>query len=474
MRSFLYFLFILCALLQSACSHIPGLRSDTVAEIKQLAVGSDAQAQLLLAHLLEEGAGLPQDLNAALGWYRKSADQENPDACVELAKLQLSGKVAAQDGYNAVGLLFKAGKAGNTEAQALLGALFLVGKGKQEFVSQVKLARNGTEKGDNHAQYTLGWILREGAGAPRSPSDAQFWLTKAAKQGNAAAALLLGDMALNGEAGQKETAAAIRWLENAAAGGEHAAVARLSLLQGKEKHDSRQLLAPRKRRDFEDGYRRLQLEFAENQAVTDPDSALVAIRRLLALDPEDKEALNRAERLKGAGGKQLAPLFVKAEQQITATEFRSFTQSLARIIALNPPEMRLRELNAHYWLHFERVTAAMEKKREELKEERADSGDSVFKKGISLMEKGRFDAAAKLFEKLAKTPGYSNVAGAYIYLGISSLARINMSKVNEAKKLRLKGIASFQNALRFDRKATLPDGYVKYRDIFEEASRSLQ
>jgi tetratricopeptide (TPR) repeat protein len=131
---------------------------------------------------------------------------------------------------------------------------------------------------------------------------------------------------------------------------------------------------------------------------------------------------------------------------------------------------------------FERVTAALAKKREEhreehrevRKEEAADSGEAVFRKGISLLEGGQFDAAAKLFEKLARTQGYQNVAGAYVYLGITSLARTNQSKVNEAKKLRLKGIASFQNALRFDRKVTLPAGYLKFKDIFEEARSSLK
>lgn len=482
-------LYLFCSLLvvlQPACSHIPGFRPDPAAELKKVAETGDARSQLLFAHLLDEGAGVPRDLTAALGWYHKSADQGDPHACFELAKLQLSGKSGPHDDKSSVRLLFRAGEAGHTGAQALLGALFIVGRGKEAFASQVKLFRHSAEKGAARDQYTLGWILRDGAGVTRAPADAQLWLTKAARQGNAAAALLLGDMALTGEVGQKDTAAAIHWFEKAAAAGEQAAVARLSLLQKKGLAVTVPAGAPRQRRDSETGYRRLQLEFAEKQAATDAESALVAARRLLDFDPADKEAAAVAQRLSDTGSSQLAPLFTKAEQQLAAGELRSFSQSLAKLIHLHPEETRLRELIARYWLRLERVNAALEKKREALKEESrekpkekpaeepAASGDLQLKKGISLLEGGKFDAAARLFEKLTRTPGYTNVAGAYIYLGIASLARINMSKINEAKKLRLKGIASFQNALRFDRSASLPAGYVKYRDIFEEASSSLK
>ena len=70
--------------------------------------------------------------------------------------------------------------------------------------------------------------------------------------------------------------------------------------------------------------------------------------------------------------------------------------------------------------------------------------------------------------------GFQNIAGAYLYLGISHLARIDPADVNEARKLHLKGLASFQNALRFDNDISLPEGYDKYQTVFEEARDTLR
>lgn len=102
-----------------------------------------------------------------------------------------------------------------------------------------------------------------------------------------------------------------------------------------------------------------------------------------------------------------------------------------------------------------------------------ESPDASFIRGRRLLEEGRFEEAARTFEKLVGTPDFAGIANAYLYLGIANLARINPSHVTEAKTLRLKGFASFQNALRFDRAVTLPKGYEKFREVFEEARKGL-
>ena len=96
------------------------------------------------------------------------------------------------------------------------------------------------------------------------------------------------------------------------------------------------------------------------------------------------------------------------------------------------------------------------------------------KKGQTLLDSGKFDEAAGIFDKLTRTHGNNRIAMAYVYLGITTLARINPAKVIEAKKLRLKGINSFQNALRFDRSVSLPAGYGKFKDEFAEALKRLK
>lgn len=104
----------------------------------------------------------------------------------------------------------------------------------------------------------------------------------------------------------------------------------------------------------------------------------------------------------------------------------------------------------------------------------AESPDAILRRGQKSLDGGKFDDAARAFERLVGTPGFAGTATAYVYLGITNLARVNPSNVTEAKKLRLKGLASFQNALRFDRMVTLPLGYERFAEVFEEAKRSLR
>jgi TPR repeat protein len=49
----------------------------------------DVTAQIALADIYEEGRGVPQDLAQAVKWYRKAAEQGNPQAQYWLRRLQL-------------------------------------------------------------------------------------------------------------------------------------------------------------------------------------------------------------------------------------------------------------------------------------------------------------------------------------------------------------------------------------------------
>lgn len=101
-------------------------------------------------------------------------------------------------------------------------------------------------------------------------------------------------------------------------------------------------------------------------------------------------------------------------------------------------------------------------------------GEAEYKKAHESFAKGRFEEAARIFEKTTKIRGFRHIAQSYIYMGICNLALINPAHVNKARELRLKGIVCFQNALRFDRRASLPAGYGKYEPIFSEAKEKMK
>src|SRR5262245_38004942 len=55
----------------------------------------DVDAQIALAAAYAQGAGVEKDAAEAATWYRKAAEQQRPDAAGALARLYVSGEVAA-------------------------------------------------------------------------------------------------------------------------------------------------------------------------------------------------------------------------------------------------------------------------------------------------------------------------------------------------------------------------------------------
>ena len=101
-------------------------------------------------------------------------------------------------------------------------------------------------------------------------------------------------------------------------------------------------------------------------------------------------------------------------------------------------------------------------------------GEEEYKKAHESFARGRFEEAARIFEKTTRIRGFRHIAQSYIYMGICNLALINPAHVNKERELRLKGIVYFQNALRFDRRVSLPEGYEKYQSVFTEAKEKMK
>src|SRR5262245_54379450 len=55
----------------------------------------DADAQIALAAAYAQGAGVDKDPVEAAAWYRKAAEQQRADAAGALARLYVSGEIAA-------------------------------------------------------------------------------------------------------------------------------------------------------------------------------------------------------------------------------------------------------------------------------------------------------------------------------------------------------------------------------------------
>jgi TPR repeat protein len=83
----------------------------------------NAEAQLLLGFMYEDGKGVPQDYAEAARWFRKAAEQGNIAAQGTLGSMYLDGLGVPKDPAQAVRWLRKAAEQGLPPAQSVLGEL---------------------------------------------------------------------------------------------------------------------------------------------------------------------------------------------------------------------------------------------------------------------------------------------------------------------------------------------------------------
>lgn len=84
---------------------------------------------------------------------------------------------------------------GNTDAQTLLGGMFLIGAGAPRNPREAaRLFRLSADLGNKHGQYQLAFLLLEGVGVQRDEVEAFKYFEMSAKQGFAPAELVLGKL----------------------------------------------------------------------------------------------------------------------------------------------------------------------------------------------------------------------------------------------------------------------------------------
>jgi len=145
-------------------------------------ITQNSKDQFRLGWAYERGEGVPRSYEQAGIWYRKSADQGNPQAMHNLGVLLLLGM--------------------GTQKDAVAGYLWI---------------RKAAEAGDPASAFLTGKLLLKGVGVPRNTQEAVSWLRKAADAGNADALARLGQDTYFGDDGIKKDPKAALPLIRAAA-----------------------------------------------------------------------------------------------------------------------------------------------------------------------------------------------------------------------------------------------------------------
>lgn len=154
----------------------------------------NAMSQFKYAEFIANGTiSKEPDIHTALPWYRKAAEQKNPQALFKLGVFSLEGIGMKKDTHQAAQLFFESATRGYPRAQYNLGCLYAAGEGglvkdESAAVYWFSLAAKG---GDAVAQRALALRYLEGRGVTRSITKGEEWLMKAAQNGDFEAGELL-------------------------------------------------------------------------------------------------------------------------------------------------------------------------------------------------------------------------------------------------------------------------------------------
>ncbi len=166
------------------------------------------------------GRGVPRDPVQAAYWYRKAADQGDPDAQNQLGYLSMWGIGVPRDEAVAFRWFARATGEGSQGAKLNLAVLYFKGVGTPRDRSlALELMTQLAERGNARAQAYLGIVYLTGDGFPKDLALAEKWLKRAAKGKNPEAEYSMGVLWSTTAGHEHDPAKAIRYYRKAARDG---------------------------------------------------------------------------------------------------------------------------------------------------------------------------------------------------------------------------------------------------------------
>ena len=142
------------------------------------------------------GEGVPRDYTQAEFWFRKGAEQGDPNSQFMLGGLYHFGQSVPHDEAKAFAWIIKAAKQGHGDAEFYIATCYSQdGWGvAKDNVQRIAWLRKGAEQGNLNSQFYLGWEYEKGEVVPRNYSESYFWLALAARGNDGTDREKLADM----------------------------------------------------------------------------------------------------------------------------------------------------------------------------------------------------------------------------------------------------------------------------------------
>ncbi len=208
---------------------VPTDEKLAVAWYEKAAANGDVNALSNLGTRYRDGGYVEQDLAKAEKYFLSAAERGDIESQVALATLY--SKEGSNKLADAVVWARRATLQGSLEAKALLGGLYLEGRGiAADTKYGLTLLHEAADKGNARAELELGWAYESGLGVGQDDRLAMSWQEKAASHGEAFAQVLLGLHYLEARGVPADPDKAFRLLEGPARLGEELAQASVGMM----------------------------------------------------------------------------------------------------------------------------------------------------------------------------------------------------------------------------------------------------
>lgn len=192
----------------------------------------DAAAQTLVAEILSQGLGVPQNAKDAAFWYEQAANAGDPNAMFKYALILIEGRYVKRDRKLSEEFMKKAADLGNSSAQFNYAQVLVADTpGERGLKAAMPYYEKSAEQGIADAQYAVSQIYMNVEGIDDGKrARAREWLARAARAGYDTAQLDLAIWLIDGIGGDRNLERGFEWMKIAAEGGNVVAQNKLSHL----------------------------------------------------------------------------------------------------------------------------------------------------------------------------------------------------------------------------------------------------
>lgn len=176
------------------------------------AIKNHEQAQFALANILDRS----QNYSEALKWYKKSAENGNPEAMATVSFFYSLGKGVFPDEKEAFLWLQRASERGHTQSMVVLAEMYAAGDEIEKDLQRAfELYFKAAGKGDCDAAHQLAEMYENGIATKQNSKQALNWYEKSAKSGNRKSMLALSRIFKEGKITITDPSLAEEWQKKA-------------------------------------------------------------------------------------------------------------------------------------------------------------------------------------------------------------------------------------------------------------------